>query len=471
MAYQYDIVLQQGLVVDYATDREELADVGVKDGVIAAIAPELDAGAAHECLDARGMAVVPGIVDLHVHASAWLGGRHAHKMLAAKGVTTALDMSGPADSVLGIAKAHGAGLSIATIEYVRPGDTVQSENPTAAELDELLEKTLAKGSLGFKLLGGHYPLTVEATKRAIEAVNRQKAYIAFHAGSLENGSNLNGFLEAVRLADGMPIHIAHANSYCRGAVRGVREETKAVIEALLANPNVRTEAYLSPYNGTSAKCSGGLPESLVTRKCLETGGFKATEAGLEEAILAGWAQLNMETGGAMALGVGARAVSYWRARGTDATVSFSVNPPEPRLALAVAKRPSGAFVVDAISTDGGGIPRNVIVEMGLSLVKLQALRLQEFVCKASYAPAQLLGLKNKGRLAVGADADITVLDLARQKAEMAVAGGKVIMYKGFVCGSGTRMVTTARGAGNVRRAGLEAIVVDTGASAFYEARA
>lgn len=470
MAYRYDIVLKQGLVADYATDREEIADVGVKDGAIVEIGPELDAGASRECLDARGLVVAPGIVDLHIHASAWLGGKYAHKMLAAQGVTTALDMSGPADSVLEIAKSHGAGLSLATIEYVRPGDTVRDENPGAAELDALLEKTLAKGSIGFKLLGGHYPLTVEATKRAIEAVNRQKAYIAFHAGSLESGSNLNGFLEAVRLADGMPIHIAHANSYCRGAIRSTEEETAAVIEALLANPNVRTESYLSPYNGTSAKCSGGLPESLVTRKCLETGGFAATETGLEEALLAGWAQLNMEAGGEMVLGAGAQAVSYWRERGTDATVSFSVNPPGPRLALAMAKRPSGAFVVDAISTDGGGIPRNVIAEMGLALVKLQALSLREFVCKASYAPAQILGLKNKGKLAAGADADITVLDLERQKPVMAIAAGKVVMYRGFVCGSGTRIVTTERGAANVRRCGLEAIVVDTAASAFYEKR-
>lgn len=470
MAYRYDVLLKNGLVVDYLTDRAERADLGIQDGKIVEIAPELSAGAAKEILDASGMTVMPGVVDLHVHASAWLGGKYAHKMMASRGVTTALDMSGPIRSVLDIARDYGAGMNLAAIEYVRPGDTVRDQNPGSQELKELLDKTLAQGALGFKLLGGHYPLTVEATRRAIETVNRAQGYIAFHAGSLENGSNLNGFLEAVRLAGGMPIHIAHANSYCRGAVKDAEEEMRDVADALIANPNIRTEAYLSPYNGTSAKCSEGLPESMVTRKCLATGGFAATQEGMEQAILAGWANVNVEAGGQMALQSGSEAVKYWRDKATDTTVSFSVNPPGPRIHLAMAKRPSGDFVVDAISTDGGGIPRNVIIEMGLSLVKLQALSLKDFVRKASYNPAQILGLKNKGHLSVGADADITVLNLRRQTAEFSLVGGKLIMYKGYVLGRGTNFITTEMGKAHVTSKGLKAIVVDLTSGMFYQKR-
>lgn len=470
MNYKYDLLLKNGIIADYFSDRVGKADLAIKDGKIAEIAEDIEASKAQECIDVSNLVVAPGIVDLHIHASAWLGGRYAHKMMAAHGVTTALDMSGPVDSVLDIAATYGVGMNLATIEYVRPGDTVKDEDPSEDELKTLLSKTLAKGSLGFKLLGGHYPLTVEATKRAIEVVNREKAYIAFHAGSLENGSNLNGFLEAVKLADGMPIHIAHANSYCRGSIKSCEEEMKIVIDTLLANPNVRTEAYLSPYNGTSAKCTDGLPESLVTRKCLTTGGFAATEAGLEKAILAGWANINIESGGQMVLGSGQDALRYWREKNMDTTVSFSVNPPSPRINLAMAKRPSGEFVVDCISTDGGGIPRNVIVEMGLALVNLQALSIKEFVQKASYNPAQILGLKNKGHLSIGADADITVLDIKNQVADLSVVNGKVIMFKGHVCGQGTNFITTPQGLANVKAHGLEAIVVDLPNSMFYQKR-
>ena len=46
-------------------------------------------------------------------------------MLAQAGVTSALDMSGPVDSVLDIAKDYGVGINLACIEYVRPEHTVK----------------------------------------------------------------------------------------------------------------------------------------------------------------------------------------------------------------------------------------------------------------------------------------------------------------------------------------------------------
>ena len=470
MPEQYDVLLRNGVVVDPDGGRMESADVAVTGGQIAEIAPGLDPTRAREIFDLRGYHLLPGIIDLHVHASAWLGGRAAHKMMAEVGVTTALDMSGPIDSVLDIARDHGVGLNIACIEAVRPGQTVQGADPGHAELLALLETSLAKGAIGLKLLGGHYPLTPEATARTIELANQRHAYVAFHAGSLTQGSNIQGFHQAVELAGPHALHIAHVNSYCRGAVRPCMQETEEAIAALIAHPNLRTENYLSPMNGTSAKCSGGAPESRVTQHCLTVGGFPPTEAGFEASILAGWAQINIETGGRVLLGSGPAARDYWRQRGTDATVSFAVNPPEPRLRLATAKRPSGEFVVDAISTDGGGIPRNVIVEMGLALVKLQALTLPEFARKTSTNPARILGLMNKGCLVPGADADITVVDVDRQQAVLGMANGQVIMHHGFVCGRGSRIVTTAAGVDAIRRRGLAPVVVDFAESTFYGVR-
>jgi cytosine/adenosine deaminase-related metal-dependent hydrolase len=467
MAYRYDLLLKNGLVVDPTTQRDGIMDLAVRGGQIVEVAPDLDPVQAKEVFDTTGLHVVPGIVDLHVHASAWLGGRFAHKMLAQAGVTTALDMSGPVDSVLDMARDYGVGLNLACINYVRPGHTVADEDPSENELANLLEKCLAQGAIGLKILGGHYPLTPDATARAIAVANRYKAYVAFHAGSKKTGSNIEGFLEAVALAQGQALHIAHINSYCRGLTRTYMAEAEEAVAALIANPNIRSESYLSPVNGTSAKCSGGVPESLVTQKCLVMGGFAASEAGMEEAILAGWAQINVEAGGRMILATGPDAVAYWRQKQTNATVGFKVNPPEPRLRLATAKRSAGGFVVDCISTDGGGIPRNVIAEMGLALVKLQALTIQEFVMKASYNPARILGLANKGHFRGGADADVTVLNLASQQPVMAIANGQVIMHKGFVCGTGGRIVTTAAGAGCVRERGLTPLVVDLAHSGFY----
>lgn len=467
MAERYEALLKNGTVVDATAGRDGIMDIAVAGGKIAEIAPDIDPTLAEEVFDVRGCHVVPGIIDLHTHLSAWLGGRWGHKMMAQVGVTTALDMSGPVDSVLDIGREHGVGLNIACIEYVRPGHTVRDANPGREELQAVLETALRKGAIGLKLLGGHYPLTPEATARAIEVANQHRAYIAFHAGTSEKASNIEGFIQAAELAAGHAIHIAHINSYCRGAIRPYMQETEEAIAALERHPNLRSESYLSPLNGTSAKCAAGVPESRVTQHCLSAGGFQPTEAGFAEAILAGWAQINMEAGGRVILGTGKAAVEYWRQRGTDTTVSFNVNPPEPRVRLATARRQSGEFVVDCISTDGGGIPRNVIVDLGLSLVRLQALSLADFIRKTSTNPARILGLKNKGHLGPGADADITVLDLARQRAVLGMANGQLVMYQGHVCGRGGRFVTTAAGAAAVREKGLQPIVVDLAESAFY----
>jgi hypothetical protein len=376
-------------------------------------------------------------------------------------------MAGPVDGVWELARDYGAGLNVAGIEYVRPEHTVADADPGDGELQSLLDRCLTQGAIGLKLLGGHYPLTAEATALAIELANRNKAYIAFHCGTLKTGSNIEGFLEAVNLANGNSLHIAHINSYTRGLKRPYMVEIEEAIEALIKNPAIRSESYLSPMNGTSAKCTGGVPESLQTQTNLAMGGFEKTEAGFEEAIRAGWANINLEQGGRMVLATGESAVAYWRELGTDATVSFKVNPPEPRIRLALAKRQDGAFVVDCISTDGGGIPRNVIVSMGLSLVKLQALTFKEFVQKTSYNPAKILGLSQKGHFNLGADADISVLNLEKQEPVMSLVEGKVIMFRGLVCGKGSQAITTKDGEAFVRSKGLKPVVVDLAKSAFY----
>lgn len=467
MSTKYDILLKGGTVVDPVNRVTGVADVAVTDGKIVAVDANLDPGLANESIPLAGKHVLPGIIDLHVHASAWLGGRFGHRMMAAAGVTTALDMSGPVDSVIELARNYGAGLNLATLQYVRPGHTVSDANPDTAELEDLLQKSLEHGAFGLKILGGHYPLSPEATARAISVARGRNAYLAFHAGSLKTKSNIEGFHEAIELIGDHAVHLAHINSYCRGRLRSEMLESQEAIEALEQHPKVCSESYLSPFNGTSAKCTDGVPESLVTQMCLSAGGFSATEEGFEEAIYAGWAHINLEAGGRVILATGQPAVDWWRQQFTDTTVSFPVNPAMPRLMLTTAKRKSGEFAVDCISTDGGGIPRNVTVEMGLALVKLAALTIEEFVVKTSRNPARILGLMNKGHLGIGADADITVVDLERQKPILSLSNGKVIMFKNFLCGRGTRIITTPIGADYVREKGLAPLVVDPAHAQLY----
>ena len=172
-------------------------------------------------------------------------------------------------------------------------------------------------------------------------------------------------------------------------------------------------------------------------------------------------------GDELALLTGEQAREVWREFGTDVSISFPVNDPTSQFILATARHPDGRFVVDALATDGGGLPRNVTVERGLALVAFGALSLDAFVRKACLVPARMLGLDRKGHLGPGADADATLIDPVSRRVRATFVAGRPIMLNGVVVGSGGRFITTAQGERATRQAGLASLVVDVSRSALY----
>ena len=72
-APKYDLLLQGGHVIDPRNNMDEIRDVAISAGKIAAIAPKIDAADAAKTIDARGLFVTPGIVDIHTHVYAGTG--------------------------------------------------------------------------------------------------------------------------------------------------------------------------------------------------------------------------------------------------------------------------------------------------------------------------------------------------------------------------------------------------------------
>ena len=67
METNYDLVLKGGQVIDPANGIDAILDVAVKDGRIAAVGANLDASHAETVVDATGLTVSPGLIDIHVH--------------------------------------------------------------------------------------------------------------------------------------------------------------------------------------------------------------------------------------------------------------------------------------------------------------------------------------------------------------------------------------------------------------------
>lgn len=66
-AQQYNIVIKGGHVIDPKNNLNNILDVAIGDGKIILIAKTIDAAHATSVIDARGMYVVPGLIDIHTH--------------------------------------------------------------------------------------------------------------------------------------------------------------------------------------------------------------------------------------------------------------------------------------------------------------------------------------------------------------------------------------------------------------------
>ncbi|HEV2691075.1 MAG TPA: amidohydrolase family protein, partial [Bryobacteraceae bacterium] len=75
---QYDLLIKNGHVIDAKNELSAIRDVAVKDRKIAKVAPHIPPSEAFKTIDATGLYVTPGLVDMHVHVYAGTGQRGAY---------------------------------------------------------------------------------------------------------------------------------------------------------------------------------------------------------------------------------------------------------------------------------------------------------------------------------------------------------------------------------------------------------
>ena len=287
---QFDVVFQGARVIDPERRLDEIRNVGIRGDTITALTedPLAESLAADGVLiDASGLVLAPGFVDLHAHGQ----GPASREYQARDGVTTALELEwGVADvgafldarrgkSLVnfGATVNHGAlrGLEIVPREE-RPeleaaftaassadeplsagrdaaGRTYYSELPPERfpAMLEHLQEGLDEGALGIGLAVQYYP---GASRREIVEVFRfageKRATIHTHVRSMTIEAMQEVLANAV--ATGAPLHIVHVNSMALGEIETVLE---LIGGARRLGLDVTTEAYPYTAGSTSLQSS------------------------------------------------------------------------------------------------------------------------------------------------------------------------------------------------------------------------
>ncbi len=196
---RYDLLIKGGTVVDPSQGLHAVRDVALSDGKVAAVEEGISESLAGEVLDATGLIVTPGLIDLHVHA--WWGASaysiQPDPVHVAKGVTTVLDAgSSGARTFAGfrhyvidrVRTRVFALLNISSMGMIADFGIGELEDIRWAEVDRAVDVARSnrdrvlgiKVRLGRLMAGGN---DVGAVTRAIEAAEAIGGFVMAHVGN------------------------------------------------------------------------------------------------------------------------------------------------------------------------------------------------------------------------------------------------------------------------------------------------
>ena len=454
-----DLVIQGGTVVDGTGAAARRADVVVADGRIVSIVDRAEVPAGATTIDARGLIVAPGFIDVHTHADE-LADQPLAEHFVRMGVTTVV-----AGNCGGSALDVGAAL--ATIERTHASinfatlighNTVRREAmgtsrraPTAEELAkmrELVRKAMADGAVGFSTGLQYVPGTYAAQDEIVEL-----ARVAAEAGGLytthmrNEGTELEAAVKeaiAVGEAAKCPIEISHLKVDAPSRW-GASAQALALIDSARAR-GVRVAADVYAYDAASSNLGIRFPSWALE------GGQAAINSRLDDEPT--WQRIRQE----MKALIHERGIeNYAFARIASYAADPSLNGrtiPEAAKAIVGSDtldaqletmrrmlRAGGASMVYqfmddgdiarilrhpavAVASDSGlnvlgrGVPHprgygNNARVLGRYVRERHVVGLEEAVRKMTSLPAEHFGFRDRGRLAPGAAADVVVFDPAR----------------------------------------------------------
>ena len=386
LAETFDLVLKGATLVNHAG--EGLADIGVADGRIAALG-FIAAGMAGETIDATGLHILPGVIDTQVHfrepglehkedlesgsRSAVLGGVTAvFEMPNTKPATTTADAL--ADKV---ARASGRMYS----------DFAFFVGATRDNVDQLAELELMPGAAGIKLFMGSSTgdLLVDDEETLARILGKIRRRAAFHA---EDEARLKARLSLQRQGD------AASHSEWRDAEAAFAATKRLLRLASRAGKRVHVLHVSTAEEMGLLALHKDIASVEVTPQHLTLSTPDAYEA------LGTRAQMNPPLRGPR------HRAALWKAL-DDGLVDVLGSDHAPHTLEEKSK---------SYPATPSGMPGvQTLVPVMLDQVNAGRLSLARFVDLTSAGPQRIFGIAGKGRIALGYDADLTVVDLKAER--------------------------------------------------------
>ena len=417
----YDIVITNGRVMDPESGLDAVRNVGISGGQIRAISSEALKG--QQTIDAKGLVVAPGFIDLHEHGQE----PRNYQFQARDGVTTSLELeAGTADVDSWYAARQGKSL----INYgVSVGHIpVRTKILTKISSDSGLGGKLGPADMAAQDAAAHRQATPEELAQMREAMEQ-----GFRSGALAEGMGINytpgashweiveAFRVAAKYGASVHVHLRYAGGKEPETGLSALEEVIAAAAATGAPLHVvhitsmglkYTPQLIAMVEGTKKR---GLD---VTTECYP---YTAGSTYLQSAVFdPGWQEkLEISFNDLQWADTGERLTAEtfekYRKKG-GIVVIHSI--PEEAARTAVAN-PMIMIASDGMPITGAKVhPRGQGTYsrvLGHYVREEKALDLMTALRKMTLMPAQRLEkrgpmFKNKGRIHEGADADITVFD-------------------------------------------------------------
>jgi dihydroorotase len=415
-----DVVLAGGRVLDPETGLDAVRDVGIAGSSIAAVSESSLASRlkpAGSLIDASGLIVAPGFIDLHAHGQS----NRANEFQAHDGVTTALELEGGVANVaeflatrgkrallnFGASVSHGALRVSAMPEYAERvkalGPAGEAEGarglkeamyaPLPEErtktLYRLFEKGLSEGGLGIGMPHQYYPgADRREIFRVFEFASEKKVPIYTHVRAI--GVEAMQEVLANAAATGASLHIVHVNSMALWELPLVLQLIEG---ARKRGVDVSTEAY--PYTASSTFLESAIfDDGWQERLRISYGDIQWQDTG---------ERLTKET------------FAKYRAQGGVAIIHLM----KPEWIDLAVRSPFVMVASDGMPYAAGAHPRSAGTfsrVLGQYVREREILDLMPALAKMTLLPARRLesvapAMKRKGRIQAGADADVTVFDL------------------------------------------------------------